>query len=1345
MRITRDRLMESFERFASSGHGVIIGQPGAGKTHTLSSFASALLDKKRTCLYLPLDKLGVSGVSDLRDTLGVSEDLIQYLRNQSGTSETTPGFLIVDAFDAARSETGQQQFLSLIRRAIKELGPTWRVLVSVRTYDAQKSGDLLEMFPSHDAGTEFVHPDIHCRHFCIPLLTDSERTEAVASIPGLAEIFEHGSLALKELLRTPFNLWLMEKLILGNARQEELSQVQSEIGLLGLFWETRVARGHSGEARQLVAARVAKEMVESFSLSVRKESVFEPAHQNAWQELLSAEVLIKVGTTGQRISFGHNILFDYAVSVLLIDDEPDALEAFLQADKSRPLFLRPSLNYYFSRLWHFNATTFWRVFWHVLQNQSVHIRLFARLLAPTVVARELRDSTLLTPLLEHRTQKRDETDQAILRLIQALRSLAIERDAVWLDVFRVLSEDCSPIFVSEMASYASIILERAIKKGDKAAQVICGAISRNLLNWIWGQRATDTEAGKRFERLGSSWVLPMVAKTFWTDPVSARKALEPVLSLVKEKDFPIDYIYRLTDELKGIWPHDAEFVEQVYLAVFENPETSEEKTAMGTPILPMSSTRRQDYRMCHYNLKEDFPSFVRACPEIASRTAIRCLNPYILGSHITPYLKEGVKLRDLVEQFDFRGAKAVYIPDHNYIWSQTRYPEEPIEIADALFAHLSELAGNPTEGELIDRLLDVFRDNAYAAYFWAQLLMVGSEHPGTLGTRLFELCVAKPVQIHSDTIYQLGSFLSAAFGTFSVEQKKILEQSLVDLTQTPGDQDAEFYVRRQNRLIGCIPQAALVTPEAQKLASQLQTANAVPKNEPVVKFEMTSKAFSEDDWLTEKGADLKKPANIALRTFLDPMGKFVSESQNKRPSLDAVVSILPTLSAAWKALDSVGDAEQAVVDALWCRVAECAETAARGVENPATQEFALCREILLRCATHSDPEPNEEYDSKYSHASWSPAPRNEAAQGLPWLAAWKEQDDAIIAAIHKLASDPVPSVRFLVVTELWRLNRYYLDSCWTIMEEVAVRERNRVVQQALCHSVGNLIGKYEQKSCSVLERLQATIEKEDEGSEFLDSFVNLVMWLVVVRENSWAISVADGFLKDPARFARALDRANLDVLSYLTPANMDDDKMRRSMDRAKSWVSNAIDSASGELKKLIALPAEKITEETRAKARTLYSVVDQVVMRLYFAAGLFEESKHHPPVSNEQRKRFYEEIKPLLEHVIEVSDHAKGGLLFASTAHHFMELLNGVLMFDPKGVLHMANRVATVAKGGGYNFDSMAVREVAKLVESILANHRIDVRDPYSLEDLLGLLDIFADVGWVEALNLVWRLDEIFR
>lgn len=78
-------------------------------------------------------------------------------------------------------------------------------------------------------------------------------------------------------------------------------------------------------------------------------------------------------------------------------------------------------------------------------------------------------------------------------------------------------------------------------------------------------------------------------------------------------------------------------------------------------------------------------------------------------------------------------------------------------------------------------------------------------------------------------------------------------------------------------------------------------------------------------------------------------------------------------------------------------------------------------------------------------------------------------------------------------------------------------------------------------------------------------------------------------------------------------------------------------------------------------------------------------------------------------------------------------------------MLHFATGVAGLSEPTGYNLDPMAVTEVVKLVEAVLADYRYEVRDGQPLQDLMSLLDIFAKTGSAEALCLVWRLDEIFR
>ena len=78
-------------------------------------------------------------------------------------------------------------------------------------------------------------------------------------------------------------------------------------------------------------------------------------------------------------------------------------------------------------------------------------------------------------------------------------------------------------------------------------------------------------------------------------------------------------------------------------------------------------------------------------------------------------------------------------------------------------------------------------------------------------------------------------------------------------------------------------------------------------------------------------------------------------------------------------------------------------------------------------------------------------------------------------------------------------------------------------------------------------------------------------------------------------------------------------------------------------------------------------------------------------------------------------------------------------------VLHLAAGVVRSSERFGYNLDGLAVRDVVEFVEIVLADHRDEVRDGESLEDLLNLLDMFAKTGWTDALKLVWRLDEVFR
>lgn len=1348
MKIKRNHLVDSLEDFALRGSGVVVGDPGVGKTHLLLELRKRLKSTDTPHLLIPIDQLGDGSEDELRAELSYQGDLIGKLESELRSSGRRPGILLFDAFDAARSEQKRKNFLQIIRRAVRELKGLWNVVVTVRTYDAKRSRELLDLF-GRGVGSEpsaYQDSGIRCRHLKIPLLTDHEVEQAVDQIAQGRLTYEAGLPGFKELLRTPFNIWLFESILSTPGDMSRFSDLRSQVQLLQLFWDRRVRSASDGDERELVLVKVTRKMVEERSLSTRKESVYLPQARDSWNALFSDGLLEEASSSRQRVAYSHNILFDFAVSLLLIEDEPVDLVRFLSEDPSRPLFLRPSLTYYFTRLWYDAPDAFWNVLWHVLPSDDARLRLFARLVPSTVIANEAQNPEQLAPLLERLARDDHVANEAMLRILQALRALEIQNDELWAPLLEKVVAHVHRTFAWDLAVAASDMLRRTEEASEEVILRACGSIGRSLLRWVWQEREHTGDGW--MDNLGAILVVPLVAKTFGTDAEESRALLERTLTLTKEENFPIEFLFRLTHEVDKIWPHDPAFVASIYDAVFGHIETSEERTHMGGIVLPLISTRRQDYDMCRYSLVKRFPGFLRAAPSLATRAAITSLNKFIVAEHIARYAYEGIELEDLPEHFVFRGGEARYVADGSYIWDEGEYVDKPIEMAHVLFDLVRELASSRETLTQLDRLLDVFRDTVWVAFFWRRLLRVATQVPETFAPRLLDLCVAKPVQSGSETVWDLGAFLEAAAPHYEERQIAQIERTLLALPSSEEDSDRrEVLEHRRDRLLARIPVDRLRSVEARELRRSLDQDGEASVNRSLVTFESWSEPYSEERFLERRGVDTGRAENRALLDDFAPLEKFSSKWLNEVPTMEAVVAILPIARELHARLRRPSDADEAVVDAAWSKLASSAATMSHAVSDPDSDAFEFCREVLLTCSKHPSPKPNPEHDREFTFPAWSPEPRNQAAEGLPWLAL-RKSDERILQAIEALVGDRVPSVRYLVVRGLFRLSVEEPEAFWRLAQQVADQEANEVVLQALCHTLARLIARDEERTVAVIERLFARALSH-EWTDFSDSLVDLILWLVIERENVWATSALDQLLSDPVRFANSLQHAVLEVSRFLTPQNVVSTGFRERTQRAIEWQGKALDAAAEGISTLRAQGAlaERLDEQTQAQLRDVYNIIDEVVTRLYFAADVNEELRREnkEPVSDEQRKHFYSRVKPLLEQVLAFARHNENGMLLAPTAHHFMELLNGVLKYDPQGVLHMAAGVAVSSRSAGYNFDALAVREVVKLAEAILADHRSEVRQGQPLQDLLDLLDIFAETGWPEALNLVWRLDEVFR
>ena len=1358
IKINRDQLLNDLQDFASRGNGVIIGSPGVGKTYLLNELCQSLKSDGIPHLLLPIDELGDGTNDTLQQELSYKGDLIEQLKSVPVSEEKA--ILLFDAFDAARNEETRKRFLRLIRRAVSDLSESWNIILTVRTYDAEKSPELLDLFdPSDDTDqTQYRSKDIRCRHFKVLPLNEDEIRQTFGQILHLESIYNKpGSEEFKRLLVNPFNLWLLEQILRDPQEAPDFSQIHSVVQLLDEFWKRRIKTKRNEDDRRCVLKRIAYRMVMELSLNVSRDDVYEDldsdktAIQTAWHELLSDEILVKESSTGQRIAFSHDILFDYAISVLLIEDEPQKLENFVREDQARPIFLRPSLTYFLTRLWHKSPESFWNAFWHILpQQEPVHLRLFVRLIPTSVIANEARETDQLTQLLEQLQNGEDIANEAIMLLLKSIHTLQIERDPLWSNFFDQVSAHLHRNFAWDLASLTSDILKRATEDKNTTIIEVCGRIGRRLLEWVWQKREADKD--DLYNRLGSFRAVPLVAKTYGTNVEKSRELLEKVLKLMQEANFPIGFLRWLIEDVDKIWHHDPEFVTLIYRVVFTYHEISDEKTNQGSgPIIPLISTRRQDYS-CQHQLVKHFSNFLRATPLSATRTVIQILNFCIAQGHIVGYLKEGEGLEDLTETFKFRGKLSYFVQDNSYIWDERESRNEPVEMANALFEFIAELARSEESLPLLDSLLDVFRDNVYVAFFWKRLLKTAAQFPKVFAPRLFELCIAKPIQTCNEALYELRLFLETAMSEFTLEQRLQIEETILELPREATDENFHnVLLERRNRLLAQIPLHLLITDEAKQIRTEMERENDVPENQPLFSVSYYSEPYSEVKSLQREGVDTTKPENQEIQRFFGPLDEFSSNWRDGKATEETTAPVLPELQEAYKIIKRNTGADKKVIDSLRYKLTACAAILVQVADNHESQLFAFCREVLLDGATHELPKPDPQRDAQFNDPGYAPCPRHEAARGLPILTA-RHPDSKILDAIESLANDLVPSVRMVTAMELFRVYCKTPERFWHIVDGRATHETSHAVQRALYRTLRWVITsekENEAKTTRVITKILKHTPPPTEGLEPFDPFIALLMWLAIDRENRWAVeTIKDIFFKDPIRFANSLDSAVSQVMNdYVVPKNLKTPEKHEITKRAIAWISEAITVATSAIKELRSTAKKHRTEETEKKLHDIYGVIDQVITRLYFAVAYKSDQSEEPveKIPHWLRCRFYDEVKPLMEQVIEFAKDRENGLMFAPTAYYFIQLLTSFLRCNPKEVLHLAVGVARSSEPAGFTLDSLAVEDVVELVEIVLADHRHEVRDGEGLDDLLNLLDLFAKKGWPEALRLIWHLDEIFR
>lgn len=1327
MIINRHELIGRLVAFAKSGHGLISGVPGVGKTYSLAALHDQLDADGTTHALIPVERLGAVTEEEIRSVLGIPTDLMTYFGSKFVSGD---GVVIFDGFDSVRNDAGRERLLSLIRRSVEESQGRWNVLVSVRLFDAERSQGLRDLF--RDLTTPPPYKGIGivgARVLHIPTLTDEEVEQGVSQIQGLDEVLLGSAPEFRELLRIPYNLWLTGQILGSHGAGKQLGAVASEVQLLGLYWERRVLSGDRVDQARTVLAQVVQEMIATRSLTVHRDKFAELSAGPAWSDLLSAAVLLESGTAKQRIAFSHNILFDYAVSVLALDDEPAAIASFIAEDVSRPFFLRPSFTYYYTRLWYKARAAFWHSTWAAHGSPVSHVSLVGRLMPSSVIIHEARTVEDLQPLIARIEHGNARAADFALRILQAHSAIGSERVELWGAVCAELAKRPRREYAWNLATVASGLWSGAGSSHPAEAQAALGETGRRMLQW-----ALDTGAGKSdryLDAVGALWALPLVAKTFASNPGVSETLIRRVLGLVAVPGFNIQYLTQLCDTVADLAFNAPDLLGDVYRVVFSHSESSEEETNFGSPVLPLRSTRRQDFGMCEYALDKSFATFLEAAPVVAARAGLDVFNQYVFVSHINPYHREGKSESDLSQSFEFRGRKCDVKKDLSEIWLDSAYPDYAVSLVTKLTGHLEAVA-ETGDTRLVEDLLDVFCAHARTRAAWVMLLQSGTAKKRELAPLLVE--VAESHEVIAEACHEVATFVEATFAHWTVNQQDHFEDSVEALLLTSGDvqESTNGYV---DRLVMAIP-SALSRSEAIKSRQQfLIDQDAVPENRPPFVLESSWSEFTSEDWLKEQGVDTTEPTSRLLVDAAERLQGLTQQWQNLRPdgpAADALAEVIREVRALFYQASS--DAPDFLLQMVLTRLTASAAVVARANDGVSVDTLRLARGVLLDVTAGSTESGVDDDGGTFDPPVWSSTPLTEAAQGLPWLAT-RGSDVEVTEAVDRLSRSSDPAVRFLTARELFRLRWSAERAFWQIAGRLAESENSTGVLTGLMHTLGSIARSDAERIADLLNTLSnRDLHIGESRSHYCGAYARLLSWLAFNVEDRWGSATVEGIADNPLGSPEITKRLAFEAMSMVTPEYLEHDRIRPMSRRAFSWTRRLLAGVSR------ALPASAC-DSSGEGARTLYGIVDDIASRLHYGTRRGQQNQHSTPA---ELITYLAVVRPMIEDIVTFGTQ-EGAVLVAHTAHHLMELLRVCLPVDPGGILHLAADVAVASKSAGYNLDPMAVGEVVGIANSLLTDYREAIIDGNGLEDFVRLLDTFADAGWPEAIRLLWRVDEVFR
>jgi hypothetical protein len=1320
MKINRSAIIDRLFTFSQEGNGLIIGKPGVGKSYSIVELSEKLIENHIPVVIFKIDTLLDGSDTSLRNSIDAPENWIDYIDKIKLNNENSKAVLLFDAFDAARDEDVRNQFLIQIAKAISHL-KKWHVLVSVRTYDATKSPQLIKLF-----GNKNLSESISCPHVEIPILELEELESVLADNFIMRKIYNEAGIELKQILRIPFFLRLLE-VITSDMHQNELASltvIKSEVELLDKYWERKISNTENSYKKELLLDDIAHQLIKNKSLSCPKKAFIR--EQETFKSLRSENIISEVGPNQRYVTFSHNILFDYIVGRLVISSQPTELSNFITEDKSRPFFLRPSFIFHFTQLWYKNRGLFWGNYFHLTSLNELHFNLFKKLIPTSVAANEFRHIDELNHILL--------TVGSTRNLLQSIRFLKDRKLGTRdIDLLYTLSTDLDVKFLWDFSNVFDRIINGTdidyLQNFEK-----CGNIARNFIRYILIERNNNPGYAQSLDRLGATKGIEFVSKTFNSNPEESVQILNSILDFLKEPNFEIWYFSSLADNLKHFVEYSPVFVAKIFYEIFNHKEDSKQETSMGTVTLNLVSNRKQDFEMCYYRLEHFFSTFVKTAPEIAIVTGLKIVNEYVIQDELHSTREKVVILELKIKDFT-----SYFISDYSSIWHENLHYHKQAQFVDRIISYFKERI-EVQDSINLNSLIELYMRNSEVGLTWKKIILFTNEHPNLFIEFSYELMLNQSILWADETTYEMGESIKNSFPFFKKAQRLKVEDTILLLLVKYKKDDNYFTEKKVKRLLNCIPHHFL----SRKKSIELLSSSEPILNEPTFKSTWSSEPYTTEKWLADKGVNLDNHENKQIYELQNQLTLFNNQMLNSYPNRTHFEALLQTSDQLFNLIKvGMGILHEDLIESALKNVSEFYSIITRNPSQLEESDYIRATEVIKYSLNYTS-----KYDKSYNEVQsagmpYSSTPRIDAADALTNLYRYKREKH-LLDDIRKFSDDSNPIVRFRVVRNIRQIWKESPKEFWEIILTRLKQENDpfslAVILNNLYHT--DIIETDEKKVIKAIKIVSTKIGEPEKKDSLLEAYTSLLLYLVDTRKNNFAKAIVRNGI-DNTTFMQAL---LFRLFDFIDPKHPFNDYSKT--DNKKDLIELLQEITSKNLSKLIDIPLAELGKDGNEKKRL--NLVDFIVQRIYFSLDINDRIKNNRDLQpTEKNKRaFYERMQPILLEILAISQKIGDGFMMAHTAHYLLETLNGVIKFYPEEgatILEMASEITVLSRRSGYPFDHSAIKEIVALTESILADHKHLLRDEKSLEQLISILDLYIESGWTEALELLWKLDEAFK